>query len=241
MMTIQSVPNHQATNAYPQQKTATSQPREATTSATPAAVHPIASAPASGGSVADAFFRNAGATLKGATVGFGNLVAEPFRNVWNYSKEGAPQALAVTGGTVALAYGAVVAASAGTLFPILAGGFALVAGIQLFRGGYGAFSAENPKDQLKGFNRVGQAITLSVLASASALHYKHFWHAPAREKLLPTLGKGIKEISTKGLEFVKKIPKLAETAWMKTKTWASGVKDKAVAFWNNLKNPQAMP
>ncbi|MCS6266746.1 MAG: hypothetical protein H2174_04190 [Vampirovibrio sp.] len=241
MMTMQPVPNHQATNAYPQQKTTASQPREAATSGTSATAHPTAPAPVAGGSASDAFFRNAGATLKGATSGFGNLVAEPFRKVWNYSKEGTPQALAVAGGTVALAYGAVVAASAGTLFPILAGGLALGAGIQLFRGGYGAFSAENPKDQLKGFGRVGQAITLSVLAGASALHYKHFWHAPAWDKLLPTLGKGIKEISTKGFEFVKTIPKQADTAWTKTKTWVGGVKDKAVDFWKNLTSPKTMP
>ena len=232
-MTIQYIPNHQATNAYPQQKTAASQPREAasTAPATPATV----------GSVSDAFFRNTGATLKGATVGFGNLVAEPFRNVWNYSKKGTPQELAVAGGTVALAYGAVVAASAGTLFPILAGGLALGAGIQLFRGGYGAFSAENPNDQLKGFNRVGQAVTLSTLAGASALHYKHFWHAPAWEQLLPTLGKGIKEISAKGFGFLKTIPKQAEVAWTKTKAWAGGVRDKTVDFWKNLTSPKAMP
>jgi hypothetical protein len=236
MMTIQPVPNHQATNIYPQQKPAASQPREAASEHTA----PHSPAPASGGSVSDAFFRNAGATLKGATSGFCNLVAEPVRKVWNYSKEGTPQALAVAGGTVALAYGAVVAASAGTLFPILAGGLALGAGIQLFRGGYGAFSAESTNDQIKGFGRVGQAITLSVLASASALHYKHFWHAPAWDKLLPTLGKGIKEISTKGFEFVKTIPKQAETAWTKTKIWAGDVKAKAIAFWNNLKNPEAM-
>ena len=239
-MTIQYIPKNQATNAYPQQKTATSQSREATASATPTAAHPTTPAPASGGSVTYTFFRNARGCLKGATVGFANLVADPFRNVWNYSKKGTPQELAVAGGTVALAYGAVVAASAGTLFPILAGGLALGAGIQLFRGGYGAFSAESQKDQLTGFNRVGQALTLSTLAGASALHYKHFWHAPAWEKLLPTLGTGIKEISTQGFEFVKTIPKQAEVAWAKTKIWVGGVTDKAVAFWNNLKNPKAM-
>jgi hypothetical protein len=188
----------------------------------------------------DVFLRNAGATLKGSTVGVFNLISEPFRNAWNYSKEGTPQALTVAVGTLALGYAAVATASTGALFPLIAGGLAFGAGTQLFRGSYGAFSAENKKEQLKGYNRMGQALTLLGLAGVSTLHYKQFFHAPSWEKLLPDLGNGIKEMSGKGFEFVKTIPKKAEKAWVQIKTRAIGVKNKAVAFWDNLKNPKKM-
>ena len=69
-MTIQYIPKNQATNAYPQQKTATSQSREATASATPTAAHPTTPAPASGGSVTYTFFRNARGCLKRGYSGF---------------------------------------------------------------------------------------------------------------------------------------------------------------------------
>jgi hypothetical protein len=224
-------------NAYTQQQTTSSKPREAEPSlhATPSAASTNSSP-----SVSEAFFRNAGATLKGATLGFANLMADPVRKLWNYTKEGTPQALAVAGGTVALGYGVVVAAGAGTLFPLVATGLALGAGVQILRGGYGAFFAENPKDQLKGFERIGQAVTLSALAGVSVLHYKQFWQKPELIKLFPELGEGIKDIGTKWFDFGKKIPEKTKETWTKVSDWATGIQQKSVEFWNNLKEPKSM-
>jgi hypothetical protein len=191
-------------------------------------------------SVSDGVFRNGGAMLNGATLGVVNLITEPIRHVWNYAKKGAPEAVAVLGGGVALGYGAVSAASAGTLFPLLAGGLALAAGIQLVRGGYGAFTSETPKEQQKGFNRVGQALTLSALAGVSLLHYTKFWHAPKWGSLWPNLSGGMKEISTKSTQFFNAVPQYAETAWKQTQGWVGGLQNKAAHFWGNLKNPPRM-
>ncbi len=211
----------------------TAPPTNATTSPPPATT--------ANGSVSDAIFRNTGATLKGATLGFADLALEPIRKTWNYAKEGTTQTLLVTGGAVALGYGIVAAASAGTLFPLLAGGLALGAGIQLFRGGYGAFSAESPKEQLKGFNRLGQALTLSTLAGAAILHYKHFWHAPAWNDLFQKLGGGISESASKGVKFLKGTPKHMQTLGSKIQTMGGDLKSKTVSFWKKIVTPEQMP
>ena len=238
-MPIQPEASHQSRypySAYAQPKTAASKPREATA----ASPKPPAEAVNSSPSVSEAFFRNAGATLKGATLGFANLMADPVRKLWNYTKEGTPQALAVAGGTVALGYGVVVAASAGTLFPLVASGLALGAGAQLLRGGYGAFFAENPKDQLKGFDRIGQAVTLSALAGVSVLHYKKYWHTLEWDTLLSKLGSGIQDIGTKGVEFGNKIPDKTKAAWKTVSDWATGIQTKSATFWESLKTPPKM-
>jgi len=207
-------------------------------SAKPREKAPEATAPQSGGSVADALFRNVGATLKGATLGVLNLAGEPVRHTWNFAKKGTPQTLTVVAGGAALAYGAVLAASAGTLFPIIAGGVALTAAVQLFRGGYGAIGSANPAEQATGFSRVGQSITLTALAGAALLHQKQFFHSPAWDKVIPMLTDGVKEQSAKAQAFVQTLPDTFNTWVGQLQTfWHNNLKTPAENFIKNIRNP----
>ncbi len=219
-------PNNTTT---PPQQPPVSQPREEA---------PEATAPQSGGSVADSLFRNVGATLKGATLGVLNLAGEPVRHTWNFAKKGTPQTLTVAAGGAALAYGAVLAASAGTLFPIIAGGLALTAAVQLFRGGYGAIGSASPSEQATGFSRVGQSITLTALAGAALLHQKKFFHNAAWDNVIPTLTDGIKEQSVKAQAFVTTLPDTFNTWGGQLQTfWQDKLQAPAENFIGNIRNP----